>query len=168
MLFESPLHSIGVFLYVWSSRSADCSSTDMFATPACRDRPVPVPRLTSWLRETGSTVLSHVSRLILHTQPEYDSLSIPRFQRWLTRVYVNRFNPKIIGPSDYVPISVYHRKSADTRPLVFKVARVTGAAFSGYTVNQLIYICFPHPLLVRWNCAIQTKQYRRQLQGVHT
>ena len=45
--------------------------------------------------------------------------------------------------------SVHWRESADTGPVNLKVVPVTGAAFSGTTVDQSMFASLsPHPLLV--------------------
>ena len=44
---------------------------------------------------------------------------------------------------------VHCRESAGTGSVVLKVVSVTGAAFSGFTMDQLMAASlFPHPLLV--------------------
>ena len=62
-----------------------------------------------------------------------------------------------IGSGNHcVPMGVHCLESTGTGPVVLKVVRVTGAAFSGIITNP--FLCaslFPDPLLEQWKCAIQ-------------
>ena len=50
---------------------------------------------------------------------------------------------------------VHCREAAGTGPVVLKVVLVTGAAFSGITMDRFFYASlFPHPLLAQWTRAI--------------
>ena len=53
--------------------------------------------------------------------------------------------------------SVHYRESAGTGLVVLlKVGRVTAAAFSGITMDHLLFASLsPHPLLIQWTCAMQ-------------
>ena len=56
----------------------------------------------------------------------------------------------------------YRREPAGTLPVVLKVARITGAVYSGNTMEHLARASrFSHALLVQWTYVIQT--FRRQL-----
>ena len=54
--------------------------------------------------------------------------------------------------------AVRRQEPSGRRPLVLKIVRVTGAAYSGNPMDD--FLCAPlfaHPLLVQWTCAIQTE-----------
>ena len=115
--------------------------------------PYPRSRLRNWARETGSAVPSGISPLVLHTQAESDWLVLthgipPSFR---DGVHISHQppsgNPRVNRVTQLRTDGVHCRKSAGTGPVVLKVVRVTGAAFSGFTVDQ--FSCtslFPHPL----------------------
>ena len=63
---------------------------------------------------------------------------------------------------------VTRRESASTRPVVFEVARATGAVYSDYPMYQSICThLFPHPLLVRWTCAVSRRLLRCGRNRLH-
>ena len=101
----------------------------------------------------GSAVPSRVSLFLLHTQAGSGAYSgiPPAF-----RGGVHSFTPlTAIGSSRVYQVTrlrtdyVFCLESAGTGPEVLKVFRITGAAFSGVTKDQLMSASlFPHPLLV--------------------
>ena len=90
---------------------------------------------------------------ILHTQAESSAYSrdSSRFPRRCPFSYRQppsgqfRVNQASQLRTDGVPC----RESAGTGPVVLKVVPVTGAAFSGFAMDQFLFVSlFPHPLLV--------------------
>ena len=75
----------------------------------------------------------------------------------------HRASPKFIRSRNCVPIDgVYCRESAGIGSVVFKVAPVTGAAFSGITMDQIICASlFPRKLLVCSSVHVRHRSYRR-------
>ena len=112
-------------------------------------------RLGFWSRETGSAVPSCVRPLILHTRVESDWLV---FLPLSATESIFLFIPSTVIGS--VPIIVdrvkqlrtddfHFRESTGTGTSVLKVVPVTGAAFSGFTMDQFLCASLsPHPLLV--------------------
>ena len=116
--------------------------------------------LRIWSRETGSAVPSRVSLLILHTQVESGAYlrDSSRVLRRRLFIYLNRHTPS--GQSRVYQVAqlrtdgVHCRGHAGAGPAVIKVVRVTGAAFSGFTMEQ--FLCashFPTPTFgMKWAC----------------
>ena len=104
----------------------------------CYSHPCPRPRLKIWSRETGSAVSSRVNPLVLQTQTEFgaysrDSSRFPRRHPFICIFNHHRVSPEFVGSRNCVPMMAF---TAETPPpqdqsVVFKVVRVTGAAFSG-------------------------------------
>ena len=117
--------------------------------------PVSVRGLRIWSRETGSAVPSRVSLLIFHTQAESGAYSrdSSRFSRWRPFIYTalrHRVSPEFYRVTQLRTDGVHCRESAGTGPVVLKVVPVTGAAFLGITMDQLMSASlFPHPILAR-------------------
>ena len=92
--------------------------------------PCPRSRLRIWSRETGSTVPSRVSLLILQTQGESGAYSRASFLPPATAstytVNRHRVSPEFIGLRYSVPMRCTIDTRAGTRAVVFKVAQVTG------------------------------------------
>ena len=108
-----------------------------------------------WCRETGSAVPSRVSLFILHSQAESVAYSrdSSRFPRWRQFIHLNRHTPS--GQSQVYQVTqmstdgVHCRELASTGSVVLKVVPVTGAVFSGFTMDQLMCaFLFLHSLLV--------------------
>ena len=107
--------------------------------------------LRIWSRETGSAVPSRVSLPILHTQAESGAYSMnsSRFPRRNPHVYTvnrHRASPEFFG----LRTDGFHcRESTGAGPEVLKLVPVilTGAAFSGFTVDQLLTHLFPTPTI---------------------
>ena len=76
--------------------------------------------------------------------------SLPLSSLFIYTANLHRVNPEFYQVTQLRTDGVYYRESAGTGPpVVLKVVRVTGAAYSGITMNQLICASiFPHPLSV--------------------
>ena len=62
---------------------------------------------------------------------------------------------------------VHCLESAGTRPFVLKVVPVTGAAFSGITIDQLVYTSlFPHPLILVYYVVDMWCDTKKSIGGV--
>ena len=119
--------------------------------------PCPRSRLRIWSRETGLAVPSRVSLLILHTQAESgaylrDSSRFPRRRPFIPVTSIG--SVRIL--SDHA--TAYRWRSLPrvrrTGPVVLKIVPVTGAAFSGITMD--LFLCaslFPHPPYYYWYIA---------------
>ena len=117
----------------------------------------PRSRLRIRSQETGSAVPSRISPFILLDQAESDWLMLivlthgtPSAFRdgvQLNTVNGHRVSLEFIRSRNCVPMAFTARESAATGPVVLEVVPVTGAAFSGITMDQ--FSCaplFPHPL----------------------
>ena len=112
---------------------------------------------------TGSAIPSRVSLLILNAQAESGAYSrnSPAFRGGVHLFfYLYRHPPsgqsRVYRVTQLRTDGQHCRESAGTRPVVLKMVSVTGAAFSGITMDQLICASlFPHPPLVQWIFAIQ-------------
>ena len=114
-------------------------------------------RLRIWSRETGSAVPSRVSLLILRTQTESDAYSRDSsgFLWWRPFTYYTAIRHRV--SSEFIRSliqlrtdGVHFRESAGTGgPVVLKVVSVTGAAISGFTMDQFIDVglYFPTPTI---------------------
>ena len=119
--------------------------------------PCPRSRLGIWSRETGSAVPSRVSLLILHTRAESDWLVLTHGIPPDFRGGVHLFIPptaiaSVASLSGHeiayrwcsLPRVRRHRASSPRG-----IVPVTGAAFSGIAMDQLMCASlFPHPLLL--------------------
>ena len=111
----------------------------------------PRSRRRVWSRETGLTVPSRVSPLILHTQAEYSTYSrvSSRFPRRRPLIYPAnsyRVSPEFYQVTQLRTNGVHCRESAGTRRVDVKVIPVTGAASSGLTMDaSTCGISFPTP-----------------------
>ena len=107
--------------------------------------------LRIWSRETGSTV-PRVSLLILHSQAEFRAYSqdISRWRRpFIYTANCHRVSAEFYQATQLHADGIHCHEPAGTGPVVLKVVPVTGAVFSGITMDQLICASlFPHPLLV--------------------
>ena len=112
-------------------------------------------RLRVWSPETGSAVPSRVSLLILHTQAESGAYSrdSSRFPSRRPFIYLNRHTPsglsRVYQVTQMRTDGVHRRESAGTGPVNLKVVPVTGAIFTGITMDYDQLMCaslFPHPL----------------------
>ena len=107
-----------------------------------------------WSRKTGSAVPFRVSLLVFHTRAgsgaySRDSSQFPRRRPCTYAANRHRISPEFIRSRDCVPMAFHCRESAATGPVVLTVVPVTGAAFSGFTMDQLVCASpFPHPLLL--------------------
>ena len=128
--------------------------------------PCPHSRLRIWSLETGSTVSSRVSLLILHTPAGYGAYSLENSQR----VHLFIIPSTAIGS---VPSILRHavayegvhcRESTGTGQVVLEVVLVTGAAFSGVTMDQLLCASLlQHPPLVQTvDMYVRYRKYRRR------
>ena len=130
---------------VWSAPSPEYESTVYGGCQPCSwsaeqrkwTFPCPRSRLRIWSRETGSTVPSRVSLLILHTQAETDAYSrdSSRFPRRRPFIYLNRHTPsgqpRVYRVTHFRTDGVHCREAAGTGPVNLKVVSVTGAALAG-------------------------------------
>ena len=148
-------------ILVWSSLSAewvptgyDCQSCSWSAEQGKCVFPCPHSRLIIWCRETGLAVPSRTSPLISTERTEHcpSSRDSSRFP-WLrpSIYYLSIPSIAIIEGQSRVyrdkhlrTDGVYRRESAGTRPIVLKVARVTGAACSGNPMYQLMCAFLSH------------------------
>ena len=113
-----------------------------------------------WSRDAGSAVPSRVGLLILHTQTESGAYSqdFSRFPRRRPFIYLNRHPASCQSRVYQVTLlrtdGVHCRESVGTGPEVLKVVPVTGAAFSSFTMDQLMCASLYHlPINVRYrNC----------------
>ena len=83
--------------------------------------PCPRSRLRNWSRETGSAILSHVSRLILHAQAESGAYSRappfpPAFRHGVVSAPEKRHRVSLTQKNAFQ--RHHHREFAGTRPLV--------------------------------------------------
>ena len=115
--------------------------------------PARVRQLVS--RETDSAVSFRVSALILRAQAEFGAYSWVFLLSATASIYNtanrHRVSPEFIGHAIACRRDVYRRESADTKPLVLKLARVTGTAYSGNPHGPFFMrlLSFPHLLLVK-------------------
>ena len=106
-------------------------------------------RSRTWSRERGLAVLSRVSLPIFHTQTEYGASSRDLSPFLRRHPYIPSTSiesvPNISGraiATDGAPC----RESTCTGAVVLKAVPVTGAAFSGFTMDQcLMRLSFPTP-----------------------
>ena len=104
----------------------------------------PRSRLRIWSHETGSTIPSRVSLLIIHTQAESGAYSrdSSRFPLRRPSIYLNLHTPsgqfRVYRDTQLRTDGVNCRESAGTEPVVLEVLPVTGAAFGVITVDQLM------------------------------
>ena len=100
--------------------------------------PCPRSRLKIWSRETGSTVLSRVSLLILHAKAESGAY-LRNSSRFPRRHPCNRHAPpgqsRVYRVTQIPTDGVHCRESADTGPVIPKVVPVMGAAFASPWTN---------------------------------
>ena len=134
--------------------------------------PCPRSRLRIWSRETGQPSRPTAAW----------SFSTVRLNLALTRGIPPAFRggvhlllpptaigsvPSFIRSHNCVPMAPTNQESAGTGPVVLKVIPVTGAAFSGTTMDYDQLICaslFPHPLYYYWYIPWWThviQRYRR-------
>ena len=111
----------------------------------------PRPRLRIWSHETASAVMSRVSRLILHTQDKSGAYSrappLPPAFRGGVNLYRQQPPPsqsRVSWVTQWHTNGIHHLESAGPGPVVLKVVPVTGAAFSGATMDQFCAPLFPH------------------------
>ena len=89
-----------------------------------------------------------VPRLNLVLAYSRNSSHVPRRRPFIYTANRHRASPEFIRLRNCVP-TAYCREAAGAGPVVFKVVPVTGAAFSGITMDH--FLCaslFPHPLSV--------------------
>ena len=121
--------------------------------------PSPSSRLRNWSRETGSAVLFRVSPLIIHTQAVSGTYSLDssRFPQRGSQICCQSPSgqSRIYQVTPWCAEGVHCRESSGIGPVVLKVVRVRGAAYSGNPTDK--YLCpalFPQPLLVQWSMPI--------------
>ena len=119
--------------------------------------PCPCSRLRSLSRTICSAITYRVGLLILHTQTESGASSgIPPDFRGDSHLFIPPTAvgsvPNSSGQSEFIrsrnctPMA-FTAKSPPTEPVDFEVVPVTGAAFSDFTMDQLMRTSiFPHPL----------------------
>ena len=102
--------------------------------------PCPRSRLRIWSLETGWTVSSRASLLILHTPAEYGAYSLD----YSSRVHLFVIPSTAIGSVPSISRhaityeGVHCRESTGTGQVVLKVVPVPGVAFSGIIMDQLL------------------------------
>ena len=147
-------------MFVWlslipeyGSTVHDCQSCSWSAEHKKWKFPCPRSRLRIWSRETVSAVPSRISLLILHIQGKAganlrDSSRFPRRRPFI-------YTTKPSGQSRVYQVrqlridGVHCRESSGSVSVVLKVVPVTGAAFSGITMDQIMCASlFPHPLML--------------------
>ena len=128
----------------YGSTGYGCQSYSWSADQGTSFFPCLRPRLRIWSQETGSTVPSLVNPLILHNQAGFDAYSraSPLFFYYLilrrptTPINsLHRHRPSYFIEGQFRAYratqlrtdGVYRRESAGAKPVVLKVARVTGA-----------------------------------------
>ena len=109
-------------------------------------------RLRIWSRETGPAAPSRVSLLIHLTRAESGAYSrsssrFPRRRPFISSTAIGSLSSSSVHATD----AVHCRESARAGSVVLKVARVTGAAFSGIAMDQFLCVSLlPYPLLVQY------------------
>ena len=110
----------------------------------------------NWSRETGWTVPSRVSLLIIHTQAEppgaysQDFSRFPRRRPLFIPPTAHRVSPELIRSRNCVPMAFIAEGPPAPGPVVLKVVPVTGAAFAGDHGPINVRLSFPHPLYYYW------------------
>ena len=145
-----------MLIYVWSSLTTEYGSTAQ-SCQSCSGSaeqgklmfPCLRSRLRIWSRETGSAVPSRVSLPILHTWAESSIIYVmlshgipPDFLGGVHLQHLNCHTPsgqyRVYRVTQLRTNGVHCRESAGTGPVALKVVPVTGAAFSGFTMDQFM------------------------------
>ena len=119
----------------------------------------PRSRLRILSRETGSAVPSRFSLFIFHTQAESraysrDPTRFPRRRPFSYTTNRHRVSPEFYQVAQLRTDGVDCRESAGTGSIVLKVIPITGAVFSGITMDQITCASFfPHPLCMGILCS---------------
>ena len=136
----------------------------------------PRSRLRIWSSETGPAVPSRVRLPIIHAQAESGAYSraplLPLNPAFLSKtgpIYtVNRHHRCGHFHIDLDRTIAYRWCSLQPRHhwSSIKVARVTGAAYSGNSIDQSM-LAFPHPLFTQWACALSRREVYTTSSHMH-